>query len=185
MSHRYFMPLILCLSFFVKANAAYSDTIPKTNTLSRIKLTDNSYLSGYIVQADDSSITFIKKADWKKQMYMRRETLPAERIEGITKGFKNGMTAGRGLLYGGLGGTVLGFALGLSSDCEDSDGDGKCDFGEKLLATRNFTLSLLLGASFAVVGMIIGLFSKKKDKVYYNIGGKRENIRYNKIGLTF
>ena len=31
----------------------------------------------------------------------------------------------------------------------------------------------------------IGLFSKKKDKMYYHIGGNRENIKYNKIGLTF
>jgi hypothetical protein len=183
MSSRY-IPLIAMLFIFsIRSNASYSysDTIPHTKTLSKIKLTDNSLLYGYIVQADDSSITFIKKADWKKKMYMHRETLPAESIAGVTKNFKKGISAGEGILVGGLTGIVLGFSLGLASDCPDGD----CDFGDRLFATRNFSLSLFLGALLGTVGLFVGLFSKKKDKLYYHIGGSRENIRYNKIGLTF
>ena len=114
---------------------------------------------------------------------MQRETLPAESIAGVTKNFKKGITTGEGILIGGLTGIILGFSLGLATDCDDPDGD--CNFADRLLATKNFTLSLFLGGLLGSIGLFIGLFSKKKDKMYYHIGGNRENIKYNKIGLTF
>jgi hypothetical protein len=183
MNCRYILPLALFFAFATDSNASFSDTIPRTKTLSKIRLTDNTLLYGYIVQADDSSITFIKKADWKKQLYMHRETLPAEKIAAVTKNFKNGMTAGEGILLGAAAGIIIGFSLGLTRDCDTPD--GSCDFTDRLFSTKNFSASLFLGGALGLIGMCIGLFSKKKEKMNYHIGGSRDNIKYNKIGLTF
>jgi hypothetical protein len=147
--------------------------------MSKVKLTNGSFLDGYIIQASDSTITFVKKSDWKKGLYGQQEMIPAENIAEVTKRYKNGMTAGQGLLFGALGGIVIGFSLGLASDC-----DG-CDFAERLFATKNFGASLFLGGFLGLIGMFVGLFSRKKDKVSYHIGGSRDNIRNNKVGLTF
>ncbi len=93
------------------------------------------------------------------------------------------MTAGEGMLIGGITGIVLGFSLGLSQHCDDPNNE--CDFFDKLLSTKSFQASLILGSGFGIAGMFVGIFSRKKDKVHYNINGNRNNIRNNRNGLVY
>ena len=166
-----------------RSDATLSDSLPSKKNLSKIQLTNGSFINGYILRADDSSITVIQKKNWKRQMYNQSEMITAENISGITKNFKNVLTAGEGMLIGGITGILLGFTLGLTQDCDDPNEE--CDFVNRLFSTKSFRASLILGSGFGVGGMFVGLFSKKKDKVHYNINGNRNNIRNNKIGLAF
>jgi len=152
--------------------------------MSKIRLTDGRLLYGYIIHASDSTITVVKKSDWKKQWYERTEVIPAERISGVTKNFKK-LTVGEGALAGGLAGLLLGISFMLFTHCEDSDGDGNCDFSDRVFSDKSLKAYFILTGGLGLVGMFIGLFSRKKEKMYYDIGGKRDNIKYNKIGLTF
>ena len=184
--NKYAIPFLICCTVFSpKANALYRDSIPRTKTISKVRLTNGTFLDGYIIQASDSTITLVKKSDWKNRQFGQSDMIAVENIVDVTKRYKSGLTAGQGLLFGSLTGIVIGFAVGLSGDCDDADGDGKCDFVERLFATKNFGASLFLGGFLGLIGMFVGLFSRKKDKMSYHIGGSRENLRNYKVGLTF
>jgi len=183
MRTNFFTLLILSLFISYRSDASLIDSLPSKKTISRIQLTNGSFINGYILRSDDSSITLVRKENWKRQQYDQTEMIIAENITGITKNFKKGMSAGEGMLIGGIAGIVMGFTLGLSQHCDDPNQE--CDFVNKLFSTRSFEASLILGAGFGIGGMFIGLFSKKKERVHFDINGNRTNIRNNKNGLIF
>jgi hypothetical protein len=179
----------LFLILFNPAFPAYSgDTIPSSKNLSVVKLTNGSSMKGYIISANDSTVSFLTKKDFNRMMFMRQQTIPAEQIEGITKNFKNGFTAAKGMLYGFLFGFGVGFSIGLNNpdDCKDAFGNPvKCDFVDRLLSTKNFGASVIAGGLLGTVGMVIGISTPKKGRVHFNINGSRRNLMDNKTGLNF
>jgi hypothetical protein len=172
----------------LSSSAACYDSIPSSKNLSLVKLTNGSVMKGYIINVSDSSISFLSRKNYNRMMFMQQQTIPAEEIEGITRNFKNGFTAGKGMLYGFLLGFGFGFALGLDNpdDCTDAYGNpAKCSFIDKLFATKNFRTSLIAGGLLGSVGLVIGIFSHTKDRVHFNINGSRNNLVSNKTGLSF
>ena len=175
--------LLLLLS--APATAFHNDSIPPKKNLSLIKLTNGSSVKGYIVSVSDSSIDVLSRKNYNRMQYANTQTLAAGNIESITKNFKNGLTAGKGALIGGGTGIALGVILALKDTCEDHNGDGRCDEGTGQTFSEGVSKSVLFGSVLGGSGAVIGLFSKKKDRVHYDIKGDPMNIRRNKMGLEF
>lgn len=177
--------LSILLLWTVQSFALPVDSIPAHKNLSLIKLVNGKTIKGYIVGVSDSSIRVITKKNYKRMQYSETETLVAEDISSITKNFKNGFTAGKGALAGGGTGVLLGTYLALKDTCEDDNQDGRCDPGTGQSFSEGVGKTVLYGGILGTGGAIIGLFSKKKDRIHYPINGDRMNIRRNKMGLEF
>jgi hypothetical protein len=175
---------LLLLSVCASAIAVPDTILPNKKNTSYITLMNGSTLDGYIVYVSDSTIQFMDKHDYYRSGSISSRTIAAEDILDIKKRFRKGIKTGAAIL-GGFGvGAVLGFGLGLSHDCTKPDGS-RCDFADRLFATKNFGAALLLGGLLGTVGALLGIFSPKKTKASFSINGKKENIRGNKNGLMF
>ncbi len=185
-----FILLLTCTVFLCVRNG-YSitiDTLPTSRKYSEVKLTNGSLVRGYIMGATDSTLSLLSRKDYFRGEYLQSRVIPAEEIETVTKNFKTGFTAGEGIALGFGTGFLAGFSLGLSNpgDCTDAYGNPvRCDFGDRLFATKNFVASLIIGCVLGGIGLIIGLTRPKKQRLRYDIKGKRENLISNKIGLSF
>jgi hypothetical protein len=180
----------LLFAFFAShsASASFTDSIPSSKNLTRVTLMNGSFLKGYIINVTDTGVGFLTRKDYQRMRFMQIQTIPVENIEGITRNFNTGFTAGKGALYGFLLGFGAGFILGLArpDDCKDAYGNTiKCSIADRLFATKNFGASFIAGGCLGSAGLVLGIFSPKKQKAYYSIKGNRKNLKENKTGIGF
>lgn len=179
----FLLVLPLFVSTLSSASALPDTSLPNRKNTSHITLMNGTSLDGYIIGVNDSSIQYLGRNDYLLGNVMNSRTIPAENILEVKKRFRKGITTGGGILTGLLGGALIGFGLGLSTDCNDPD--GKCDIVDRLFSTKSFRASLIFSSVLGTIGGLIGLFSPKKSKASFNINGRRDNIRDNKNGLLF
>lgn len=173
----------LFVSTFIFAAAVPDTSLPKRKYSSYITLVNGIKLDGYIIGVNDSTVQFLNRSDYRSGNMLNSQTIPAETIFEVKKRFRKGITTGGGILTGLAGGFIIGFGIGLNTDCNDPD--GKCDFLDRLFSTKSFLASFIFAGLLGTIGGLIGLFTPKKTKSTFFINGKRENIRDNKNGLLF
>lgn len=178
------LPLLFIL--FVHALQASSSlpdsTWPHQKNKCRVVLQDGSAQEGYILAVTDSSLQFLPKKYYWYRNSAYAYWINGESVKEVNKKFRRGFTTGGAILSGLGAGAALGIAL-TTRDCPDPN--QSCNGGWELAGKNRFLSTLIISLFLGGIGALVSLFVPKKSRATIRIDGKRENIKYNKIGLMF
>ena len=164
------------------SRASVADTIPDRKGIGTIYYLPDKKIRGYLLNVSDSSVNIIEKKYWNSGLYSQQQTIPVEQITGIKKKSRSGMSTLEAMGIGGIGGTILGFAISIS-DCDDPDND--CGFFERLFSAKSFKSAVTFGVILGGIGTIVGLISGGKKKKTFHINGNRDALISNKNQILF
>ena len=163
--------LIVCLVTIFSSQAQDSTVsfhkLKKYNV--RVRTMDNKTFRGRFAALNDSQVLLMRSANGNY-------AIPAENIQSFTMKRKNSVL--KGALIGFGVGALTGVILGLASGDDPLMEPSPYDFGITAAINNAFAMTagekavwngIGLGASGAIVGMIIGAVAKKK----FIIGGKK------------
>ncbi len=107
---------------------------------------------GFLLDTQDSYLTISDLAYGKNNQIIRFESADLDRLKFRRKG-----NIGRGLIYGGVGGALIGIVIGVASG-DDNPND--------FISFSAQDKAVILGAFFAIPGTIIGgIIGSKKIKI--------------------
>lgn len=172
----------VCTAVSPNAAATLVDTLPGKKRISTIHYNNGAKLKGHISEVTDSSVTMIERKDLYVGLLNNNRIIPAEQIKLIERKERHGLSTVANMGLGLLAGALIGFSIGLS-DCDDPYGD--CNFFDKLSDTNNFRVAMILSGTLGSAGLVAGLFSGKKKKKKFTIGGRRSNLQQQKMDLLY